>query len=180
MLSTLSLTALFFVISGIQYWITNYFVQVLDVNERDTNIYFALTCITSPILGALASGKISHSFGGYESPKAIPTCIFYGLIAIAASLPFPFVNDYRICILLIWIVLFCGALILPILTGIMLSSVEPELRPQANSLSNLSYNLLGYLPAPTIYGFAQNMTEGKKSRYGVAILFYMTIFPVMF
>ena len=128
-MTTLSLTALFFVISGIQYWITNYFVKVLGVNEKDANIYFALTCITSPILGALVSGKISLGFGGYESPKAIPTCIFYGLIAISASLPFPFVDNYKICILLIWIVLFCGALILPIMTGIMLSSVEPELRP---------------------------------------------------
>jgi hypothetical protein len=51
------------------------------------------------------------------------------LIAIAASVPFPFIDDYKMCILLIWIVLFCGAIILPILTGVMLSSVQPELRP---------------------------------------------------
>jgi sugar phosphate permease len=125
----LSLTALFFVISGIQYWITNYFVQVLEVDEKSANIYFALTCITSPILGALVSGKISLSFGNCDSPKAINTCIFYGIIAVCASLPFPFIDDYRICIILIWIILFCGALILPILTGIMLSTVQPDLRP---------------------------------------------------
>lgn len=122
------------------------------MNEKDTNIYFALTCITSPILGALYSGKLSHSFGGCDSPKALPTCIFYGFIAVCAACPFPFFDDYRICIILIWIILFCGAVILPMLTGIMLSSVQTELRPQANSLSNLVYNLFGYLPAPTIYG----------------------------
>ena len=128
-LTTISLTALFFVISGIQYWITNYFVQVLGVNEKDTNIYFALTCISSPIMGALYSGKLSHSFGGCDSPKALPTCIFYGFIAVCAACPFPFFDDYRICIILIWIILFCGAVILPMLTGIMLSSVQTELRP---------------------------------------------------
>jgi hypothetical protein len=99
------------------------------VNEKDANIYFALTCITSPILGALVSGKISMNFGSCDSPKAMNTCIFFGLIAILASLPFPFIDNYKICIALIWIVLFCGALILPILTGIMLSTVDPELRP---------------------------------------------------
>ena len=104
------------------------------------------------------SGKLCHSFGGCESPKALSTCIFYGFVAVCAACPFPFVDDYRICIILIWILLFCGAVILPILTGIMLSSVQVELRPQANSLSNLVYNLFGYLPAPTIYGIIQDMT----------------------
>jgi hypothetical protein len=58
-LTTLSLTTLFFAISGIQYWITNYFVQVLGLKEYDANIYFSVCCITSPVFGAIASGKIS-------------------------------------------------------------------------------------------------------------------------
>jgi hypothetical protein len=71
----------------------------------------------------LYSGKLSHSFGGSNSPKALPTLIFFGFIAVCAAIPFPFIDDYRICIILIWLVLFCGAVILPILTAIMLESV---------------------------------------------------------
>jgi hypothetical protein len=46
-----------------------------------------------------------------------------------------------------------GAFILPTITGIMLNSVPENMRPQANSLAVLAYNLLGYLPAPFLYGF---------------------------
>ena len=46
----------------------------------------------------------------------------------------------------------------------------------ANSLANLSYNLLGYLPAPSIYGFVCSVTGGEKSRFGIGVLMYSTIF----
>ena len=41
---------------------------------------------------------------------------------------------------------------MPVLTGILLNMVPPSLRTLANSIANLVYNLLGYLPAPFVYG----------------------------
>lgn len=35
----------------------------------------------------------------------------------------------------------------------MLNSVEESKRISANSLAQLAFNLIGYLPAPTFYGF---------------------------
>ena len=64
---------------------------------------------------------------------------------------------------------------MPILTGIMLVSVEPLLRPQANSLANLSYNLFGYFPSPLLYGFVCSMTGGRTSRWGMFGLMVMSI-----
>jgi hypothetical protein len=56
-------------------------------------------------------------------------CILCGFICTISGLLFPFVDDYRLCILILWIVLYCGAVILPIMTSNMLSSVQIELRP---------------------------------------------------
>ena len=147
-----SLTGLFFVISGIQYWASHYLQNVLGVNGADTFKYFMGTCITSPVLGAILSGYISNKFGGYNSRYPLIFAFIAGLIAVAAAAPMPCVNDPLLAIFLVWIVLFTGAFILPIMTGVMLTCIEQDYKSHANSLANMSYNLFGYLPAPTIYG----------------------------
>lgn len=55
---------------------------------------FALICLTSPTLGAVTSGYLSHWLGGYEHPNAIPFCIFLGVLEFLLSLPMPFFDDY--------------------------------------------------------------------------------------
>ena len=59
---------------------------------------------------------------------------------------------------------------LPIMVGVMLNTVEPKLRPSANSIANFSYNLLGYLPSPAVYGYVCEKTGGKESREGMKVL----------
>jgi hypothetical protein len=59
---------------------------------------------------------------------------------------------------------------MPVLTGILLNMVPPSLRTQANSIANLFYNLIGYLPAPAVYGFVYSYTGGGKSRWGLAAI----------
>ena len=156
-----TISILFFVISGIQYWVSDYFMIVIGVNADDTHLYFSLTCITAPVFGALLSGIAGSKFGGFDSRMALPSCLFMGVISVIAAVIIPMSNDFKVLILLIWILLFCGGYILPITTGVMINSVENDLRPQANSLANFSYNLFGYLPAPAIYGAVCSLTGGK-------------------
>ena len=47
-------------------------------------------------------------------------------------------------------------------TGLMLSQVTPALRPKANALAAFFYNMLGYLPAPYIYGLVAQATSPKE------------------
>jgi hypothetical protein len=86
--------------------------------------------------------------GGQDSPRALPFCAVVGIIAAFVGAPFPFVNDAYMATGIIWFVLFIGGIILPLLTGVMLNQMQENQRPFANSFANLSYNLLGYAPAP--------------------------------
>jgi len=156
-------------------------IAVLGVPEKQANIYFGVTAITSPTLGAAMSGIVMTKFeGGYGNPKVLPFCNLIGIIGVTSAILVPMTDDFKVCIALVWVLLFIGALILPIATGVMLGKIEPEMRPKANALSNLSYNLLGYFPAPIIYGLANSAEGTKKSRYGIIILMYMTIFMEVF
>jgi hypothetical protein len=61
-------------------------------------------------------------------------------------------SDFKTVATLLWFLLFFGGAVLPSITGIMLNTIDGNLKTTANSLANLSYNLIGYLPAPFVYG----------------------------
>lgn len=125
------------------------------------------------MLGAVLSGQVCKHVGGYNNRWPLIFAFIAGLIAVAAAVMMPWVDDPVYSIMFVWIVLFTGAFILPIMTGVMLLQIETKYKSHANSLANMSYNLLGYLPAPTIYGWANG--SNIKSRAGMTLILYMSI-----
>ena len=81
------------------------------------------------------------------------------IIASFVALPIPFLNSFPVFLALLWLVLFCGGFCLPPVTGIMINSVNQHHKSTANSIANLCYNLIGYLPAPSIYGLVSWLTD---------------------
>lgn len=100
--------------------------------------------------------------------------------AILSALPIPLVDNVHAALTLFWFLLFFGAMILPILTGVILTKVEPEIRPRANSIANLFYELLGYFPAPILYGYACQIEGSGESRAGMALLMCSTLLMPVF
>jgi hypothetical protein len=52
----------------------------------------------------------------------------------------------------------------------MISSVPKSMRAVGNSIAQLFGNLLGFGPAPFLYGLVINVTGGDNSRWGMALL----------
>lgn len=100
------------------------------------------------------------------------------LIFTASCIPCPFLDDYLIFIIVLWVAIFMQGFIEPIMMGIILSSVTDIERPAASSLSILLEMLFGMLPAPYIYGLVYQQTEklddkGENiSRGGMYTLFF--------
>jgi len=61
----------------------------------------------------------------------------------------------------------------------MLNSVDESKRISANSLAQLAFNLIGYLPAPMFYGFIAQMCKSENTRIPMGALIYSTIFTVI-
>lgn len=151
---TLAITTLFFVISGVQMWATHYFEHAMHTDPKQASMIFGATALTSPVAGAIVSGLIINGFGGFYAPIALPFCVMIGVFGITSACLVPLTSDLTMTIAYLWILLFIGAIVLPIITGVMLTKIKPEMRPRANSISNISYMLLGYFPSPAVYGLA--------------------------
>jgi sugar phosphate permease len=66
----LSLTGLYFVVTGVQYWTPNYLEKALGVPSDIAAIFFAGTSISAPISGVIVGGIVTTNFGGYNTKKA--------------------------------------------------------------------------------------------------------------
>lgn len=161
-------------------WTTDYFREVLGLSENAVHVAFGVVGITGPIIGAGLSGVIVTKLGGYGDKRVMPVVILSAVLAVSVSLPITYFDNVAIVGCLLWALLIIGAFIMPILTGIMLSTVHIDDRPRANSMANLCYNLFGYCPSPAIYGWVSHMYGGKTSRAGMLVLTSMTTINLMF
>ena len=171
---------LFFIVSGIQYWCTYYFVKNLHVPQSKGALYFGTVVLSAPVMGAVLSGPYTNFWGGIYSKKIVQAILLLMIPSIVVALPIPFIDSVYGALTLFWFLLFFGAMILPILTGVILTKVAPEIRPRANSIANLFYELLGYFPAPVLYGYACQIDGGSDSRAGMALLMFSTLLMPLF
>ena len=107
------------------------------------------------MLGVIIGGKVVSLLGGYNSRKALVVILLMSFLASSCSIPIGYLHEphhYVHVTILLWLLLFGGGFILPCATGIMLNTVKEELRTSANSIANIWCNLLGFLPAPYVYG----------------------------
>ena len=64
---------------------------------------------------------------------------------------------------------------MPGLTGVLLNSMDDNMKEEGNSITLFCYNLLGYFPSPFIYGIICDFTGGNNSRWGLIFLMSFSI-----
>jgi hypothetical protein len=125
------LTGVYFITTGIQFWMTDYWVHAMGESKGMATIYFSVAAITGPVSG------VPHTI---------------------------------VQVILVWTQFFCGGFCLPALMSMQINTVPQSTKTTANSVANCVYNLLGYLPAPYIYGLVYDATGGADSRWGMVSL----------
>ncbi|CAD8139831.1 unnamed protein product [Paramecium pentaurelia] len=178
--SMLSLSSLFFVVTGVQFWITDYLRNVLLMPHEVVFKSFLIISLSAPLTGVYLGGLILHNFGGYDGQMAIKIAAFEALLASISGAFIPILNNGTFVLLFLWFLLFFGGSAVPAIMGIMITSIPKEQRSSGNSLSHLFQELLGYLPAPVLYGYVQQQTGGSTSRWGMILLSIVGFFGLFY
>ena len=176
----LGISSMLFVVTGIQFWISDYMQEVMNVPSSKVYIIFSIVCITAPTLGVLSGGIFIQYLGGYTNRKALDACFKISIIAGCCGIFLPLFDIPIIFVIFMWLLLFFGGSITPGLTGIMIASIPENSKEIGNSVTQLFYNLIGYLPSPFIYGFVCKYTGGSKSRWGLTVLVLWGMLGVLF
>lgn len=178
MLICVALSFLYFIITGIQYWVSDYLMTTLSIPETTVFISFSIISITGPVFGVVVGGNLCTYLGGFRAKASLYMVMFFSLLCLFSAAPIAFLDNFYLFVTLLWFLLFFGGAILPSMTGIMLNTVEGELKTVANSVANLTYQFLGYLPAPTVYGLIYDMNGGGNGRMAMATLMFTPIVSV--
>ena len=181
---TLGMTSLYFIVTGIQFWITKYLIEILHTDPLVVNIIFSMISITAPLFGVLFGGTISDKYGGYKGrneTKALEMCVLFGLVSFVFAFPMGFLFQIIYLSVLLWTFLFFGASIIPIGTGIMISCVPKECQATSSSISQLIFNLFGYFSSPMITGFIMDRFDDEKRGFiwGMRVVFWWVIIALM-
>eukprot|EP01062_Namystynia_karyoxenos_P048277 TRINITY_DN3669_c0_g1_i1.p1 TRINITY_DN3669_c0_g1~~TRINITY_DN3669_c0_g1_i1.p1 ORF type:complete len:741 (+),score=270.39 TRINITY_DN3669_c0_g1_i1:103-2223(+) len=152
--SLLSLCSLYFVVNGLQMWVTDYLTNVIKADLNVVVPAFGATAITGPIAGVVMGGTSLDKIGGYRGhiDKAALLAVGLGFCAALAAYASMFVYSFVAFMILIWFTLFFGGAVVPCLTGMVVASVDVDLRGLANAFSGMTYNLLGYFLGPFACG----------------------------
>ncbi|KNC86164.1 hypothetical protein SARC_01690 [Sphaeroforma arctica JP610] len=173
-----ALCSLYFVVTGIQMWITRYLTEYLQVDPMTVTIAFSVVSATGPLTGVIVGGIVMDKLGGYRGVEGmITTCkvsTVFGVCAVLAAYTVIFVHNFWANIGLIWILLAFGGGIVPGATGVLMSSVPSHLRAFASSAATLVYNLFGYFLGPTVCGVVAEALGGVE--YGFWIVCGCSIF----
>ncbi|ETV80641.1 hypothetical protein H257_06163 [Aphanomyces astaci] len=192
----LGLSALFFVVTGVQYWTTLFLTTNTSDSAYIIHLNYLIVSGSGPILGVFFGGKLVDYFGGYTGPrqeaKALKICMIMGFLGVVASLPISFLSNTYLIAILLWIMLFCGASLLPSCSGIVIACAPQPLRPLASSVANTSYNFLGYAASNYIPGlvmdfilsntpaeFGWSCDEACTYRIGFRIVTWWTVFAFL-
>ena len=171
--TTMGLCSMYFIVTGIQFWMTKYLIDVLGNDPILVFIIFSFVSITAPLGGVIMGGVCVDAYGGYKgknSLNAFKLCSLFGLLALLLSFPIGFIYSLFYITILLWTFLFFGAAIVPVCTGIMVSSVKRYLfyylivrdcQATSSSFSQLIFNLFGYFFSPILIGIIMDLFEDK-------------------
>ena len=172
-----ALSGLYFVVTGIQFWVTDYMVEVIKTPLVQVQTGFAVTSITGPLIGVIFGGWLIDKLGGYKDDSgasgvvALRACLFLGLGAVICSLVAAAWTEFWPTLISIWLVLFFGGAILPALTGLIINAVGEECRNMASSFSMFMFNIFGYGMAPVLSGAIGDATGSMV--WGFRSIMYM-------
>ena len=165
-----------FVVTGIQFWISDYMQEVIHFNSLETYIIYSLVCISAPTLGVLTGGFLIQYLGGYTTGKAIDACSKLTLIGFICACILPIFEIPIIFVIIMWLLLFFESSVTPGLTGLMIASLSENYKEIGNSITQLFYNLIGFLPSPYIYGLVSSYTGGNESKWGLSVIILWSFF----
>lgn len=94
----------------------------------------------------------------------------FSVIGIGSAVIIPFVTNFYVCVVLLWLVLYFGGAMMPGLMGLMMVSVPASIRAFGNSNGEIVKNILGYLPSPFMYGWFNYIFDDNKA--GIKLIMF--------
>ena len=138
-------------------------------------LYFSLICFSSPTIGVILGGYILNYLQGFENKKVFDLCFILSILTFINAILSLLSQNIIFFVIFSCIAFLIGGAIMPILTGIVITSLPLNLSASGNSFQLFIGTLFGFLPAPYIYGAIQDIFKDGGRR---SMIFNMAYFSI--
>ena len=166
--TTLATAILYFGLEILQFWGNNYLKDYKNINNKSKLFLFNVICVSGPTIGVATGGIITSKLGGYSKKKTIFFTVILSIFCSVSGLlisEVPKENHLAIFCLCVWLFyLFLGGMIPPE-AGIIIASLDKDLRGDGFTVTNFICNLIGSVPSPFAFPFFKDVVfkdEEKK------------------
>lgn len=87
-----SLTLLYFVVTGIQFWFSDFLITVMKMKKEVVFSIFTVVSISGPVVGVVFGGWLSSKLGGYNSPKSLYFMACVSVFSVFVAVPIPYLG----------------------------------------------------------------------------------------
>lgn len=177
----IAITTLLFISTAVIFWASDFAINVIHADNSQVFKMFVIVSLTGPVLGIIIGGAIVEKYaGGYEGKHSITFSIVFATCAFCSALPIGLLESLTAYGIMLWSVLFFGGAVIPNIQGIMISSLKKDLRAAGNSISNILQNLIGFLPAPMVYGFIFEKTKDSNPKLAMTLTLWYSGVGIIF
>ena len=167
--------------TALHYWLNDYIRNALNINDTKSIFYgYTFVNLLSPIIGIFANSAMTYCFGSYENKNAscgllvfhAITCLF-GVSMLTMDTLVPF------CLCLLMYFIFSSAA-LPMIQGILISSVPLHAKGTSFGFSNVFATLFISGPAPVVYGIINDHYKDSSKKMGMVFLMSLCCSGLLF
>ena len=161
--TVIALSAFFFVVTGIQFWVTDYLVTIFQTGQEVVTPTFSAVAIGAPLLGVAAGGTFIDWIGGYNQVTVtLKWCFIFAVCAAASGIccaysPVEIAKEvgsstggFGATIGLIALTLIFGGAVVPPATGCLVAVVAEDVRQISMAVSMFTFQQLGYALSPMV------------------------------
>lgn len=106
---------------------SDYFIEVLGAEKEATFVAFATCCITAPVVGLIVGNKLVVWLGGYEGKNTFLVHLVICLAGCVVGVAVPFITNFSVCVVVVWIQLSVGSIVYSNFTGILMTLLTPDI-----------------------------------------------------
>ena len=168
----------FYGMAAVKFWGAEYMEKILNVVDPTKRmILYGSLCLTGPTFGFIVGGAVGSWIGGYGVKTAILVTLLLDLLACGIGFPTPYFDKDTLALYLIlsWLFYCFSTAVIPLETGIILTSVDEKIRGDVLSFTNFGLNLIGNLPPSYIYGLIQDHYGKEHPTLAMKCVFYVRL-----
>ena len=146
----------------LHFWLADFIRNVIkEDNQLKVTISYSIICFAGPFGGIVANAMLKPFIGGYDTRKSSWPLVFLQVIASILAISIGFMKStFSVCVITILYLIFNSSA-LPLVQGILISCVDPELSATGFAIASILTQSLTSGATPFIYGVINDRYKDK-------------------